>query len=208
MSTIFYCHYNVISGEISKISPQSEKDNPEDLSICVFEIPEETAISMLSGETSPHDWVAIRDSRGSSLASYELIRKQDSNLNKISRVDGSVIVRLDEAAWGEDTDLVVVVDTVNKLVDIYIRLRTLYVTPDKRADVFMTIKNDSSFMLNAFTVDLDQMKRDIATYDVTDIKHGRQRFRCEFIPDDFSMYATRIFNTFSLEIQNDNPPNE
>ena len=64
MSTIFYCHYNVISGEISKISPQSEKDNPEDLSICVFEIPEETAISMLSGETSPHDWVAIRDSRG------------------------------------------------------------------------------------------------------------------------------------------------
>ena len=208
MSTQFFCHYNLTIGEISKISPQAEKDDPDDSNIFVFEIPEKVALSMLSGETGPQEWIAIKPQDDTIPQPYELVKRLENAMNKLSRVDGSFIVMLEENGWDKGTDLITVVDTVNKLVDVYICIKTLYITNEKYAEVFMTTKNDSSYLLNSFKIDLADMKKNILSYDTTRIFHARARFSCPNIPDDFSMYATRIFNTFSLEIQHDNPPNE
>ena len=208
MSIQFFCHYNLIAGEISKISPQAEKDDPNDSNIFVFEIPENIALSMLAGETGPQEWIAIKPQDDTVPQPYELVRRLESAMNKLSRVDGSIIVTLHDGTMTDKSDVHVIVDTVNNLLDVYVRIETMLLSQEKMLEIFMTAKNDYSYLLNSFKIDLTQLKMDICSYDISNIMHSRQRFKLNILPESFSLFATRIFSTYSMEIQNDNPPNE
>ena len=154
MSVQFFCHYNLIIGEISKISPQAEKDDPDDSNIFVFEIPEKVALSMLSGETGPQEWIAIKPQDNTIPQPYELVKRLENAMNKLSRVDGSAIVSLSAAIMTDTSDVHVIVDTVNNLLDVYVRIETLLLSQEKTLDVFVTMENDYSYLLNSFKIDL------------------------------------------------------
>ena len=198
----FYCHYNRDSGEICKISPQSERDDCEDQSTLVFEIPEDIAISMLSGTTSPSNWTAVKNTNAGGCP-YELIRKDGDLKNNCSRVDGLVIAKLQEGPLSNADDLHVSINKKELLIDVYVNIRTLALTNEQFVYLFMTAHNDSSYLINTFKVDLQQLKRDIQTYDTTDICHARQRFKCDIIPEKFSFFMIKIFNFYTMDIQND-----
>ena len=194
---IFYCHYNSVLNEISKISAQVENDNDE---LFVFEIPKEIALSLLSGETSPHQWFAQRNKS----FSWELIKKDSYNADNINRADNSFLFQVKPGILTEETDLHVVFDNINNYIDVYVKITSLN-TPEKQIELYLTNENDVSFLIQSFFVSVSKLRYDITQYDTSNVLHCRQRFTNTSKRTNLSLFTTRIFPNITMEIVNDNP---
>lgn len=196
----FYCHYNLSLGEITKVSPQKEKENEDD-NIFVFEIPEEIALSMLSGETAPQEWTAVKPQDDTAPEPFELIRRLKNAVNKINRVDGAFLMSVNFAQMNNLADVHIIIDNTAHLLDMYVKIKSLILSSDKFFDIFITPSFDYSYLINSVKVDLSEL-REHATKFSPDHHNRfiRQRFKIDTELRDISISTTKIFKNVTMEI--------
>ena len=203
----FYCHYNLSIGEISKVSPQKEKDNKNDDNILVFEIQEEIALSMLSGKTSPQEWTAVKPQDNTSPEPFELTRRLNNAFNKINRVDGSFLTSFNYSNINFENnenpvDVHVIINESEKFFDMYFNIKSVLFSSHTAFDIFITPKNDYSYLKSSFKADLIELREWVSNNEEFQ-KHNqyaRLRFNLNIDLTNISIMTTKLFNNLTMEI--------
>ena len=185
----FFCYFNLVESFICKISPLHEEPTE---SIISFEISENEAIDFLSGKKSPHDWTVTREN-----GEWALIKRAVFALK--SKAEQNKVIQLLKSSFTLDSDVHVII--AKDHIDVYIKNESVTSTVEPNIEMYITPKDDNSFVLATININLIELRKKIQYTNGVDTKHVRQRITRH--NNNISIFMEYIFPTMTLEYADD-----